>query len=114
MAVNNKTYQPIQALTIQAGEDLEPFRFVSHLGTLCATESKSLGVTEQNWLKDEHASVITQGTVPIETSGAISIGDNVTSDADGKAKTATTTMEVNGRALDGTTEAGFIKILLVP
>ena len=46
MAIMDKTYQPLQSLTIKAVEDLPGFRFVSHLGSLCDADARALGVTE--------------------------------------------------------------------
>lgn len=114
MSVNNKTYQPVQAVTIKAEEELPAFRFVSHLGTLCSAETKSLGVTELDWDVDDIASVITLGTIPVETSTVINIGENITADADGKAKPATGEMPVNARAMDSAGSGEFVKVNLVP
>jgi len=41
--MNNKvTYQPIQKITIRVEEKFPAFRFVSYLGTICATERNRL------------------------------------------------------------------------
>jgi len=114
MSVNNKTYQPVQSVSVKATEDLPAFRFVSHLGSLCASESRALGITETNWVNGEYASVVTLGTIAIETSTSIDAGSDVTSDVNGKAKTAESVEPVNGRALDGCSGAGFIRIKIVP
>lgn len=114
MAVNNKTYSPAHSITIQAAEDLPAFRFVSPEGLLCAAETKSAGITEVAWLASEYAAIVTLGTMVIETSGSVNLGEDVTSDADGKGKSATAGMPVNGRALESCSGAGFIKINIVP
>lgn len=114
MSVNNKTYQPLQAISVRAKEDLPAFRFISHLGTICADGAKSLGITEVDWLKDEMASVITLGTMPVETTTSVNIGDNITSANDGRARKANSNEPVNGRALDSTNGSGFIRVLIVP
>jgi hypothetical protein len=114
MAVNNKTYQPLQSLTVKATQDLPPFRFVSHLGSLCADGSRAMGITETDWLNGEYASVVSLGTIAIETSTSINISQDVTSAADGKARAATGSEPVNGRALDSVTGSGFIRIKIVP
>jgi len=114
MALNDKTYQPLQSLTIRATQDLPAFRFVSHLGSLCDTESRALGVTEVSWLDGELASVVSLGTIAIETSTTILAGADITSDSDGKAKTATGTNPVNGRALDSCSGSGFVRMKIVP
>lgn len=114
MSSHNKTYQPIQSLTVKAVEDLPAFRFVSHLGSLCANENRALGVTEADWVNGEYAQAVALGTIAIETTTTINAGGDITSAADGKAKPATGTMPVNGRALESTTGAGFIRMKLVP
>lgn len=110
----NVTYQPVQKISIRAEEKLPAFRFVSHGGTLCTAGSKSLGTVEREWLEGTNSSIITLGTVPIETSGTVHVGDSLTADADGKAKTAGVGDEINGRALEDFVGAGIVKILLVP
>ncbi|MGA2296013.1 MAG: capsid cement protein [FCB group bacterium] len=114
MAIMDKTYQPLQSLTVKAVEDLPGFRFVSHLGSLCDADARALGVTETDWVNGELASVISLGTIGIETTTTIQAGADVTADASGKAKTATGDVPVNGRALDSCTGAGYIRIKLVP
>ena len=114
MSVNTKNYQPIQAITVKAKEDLAPFRFVSHLGSLCIDASRALGATETDWINGEFASVVTLGTMPIETTTTINAGVDVTSAASGKARAATGLEPVNGRTLDSCTGAGFVRIKLVP
>ena len=110
----NKTYQPVQAVSVEAGEDLPAFRFVSHLGTLCEEDGRALGVTDVDWLSGELASVITLGTIPVETLTTVDAGDDVTSAAEGKAKTVTGDEEINGRAIDSCSGAGYVKIKIVP
>jgi hypothetical protein len=114
MALNKKSYQPAQSVTVKALEDLPAFRFVSHLGSVCAEEYKSLGVTELDWAKDDFAAIVTLGTIAIETTTTINIGDSVTSDALGMAKPASGSMPVNGHALSAASGEDFVKITLVP
>ncbi len=113
MAINNKTYQPVQAVSIRAVEDLPAFRFVSHLGSLCAQDSKSLGVTEVDWVNGELASIVTLGTIAIETITSVDVGDNLTAANEGKAKSVSSNEPVNGRALESTSGAGFVRMILV-
>jgi hypothetical protein len=114
MAVHNKSYQPVQSLTVKAAEDLPAFRFVSHLGTLCSAATKALGITDVDWLNGEYASVVSLGTMAVETSTTVDLGDDVTSDANGLATPAVSDNPVNGRALDSCTGAGYVKIKIVP
>lgn len=114
MAANSKSYQPVQSISVKAAEDLPGFRFVSHLGSLCADESRALGVTETDWLSGEWAQVVTLGTIAVETTTTVNAGQDLTSAADGKAKAADPGEPVNGRALDGVVGAGYVKIKIVP
>lgn len=113
MSINNLTYQPLQSISIKATEDIPAFRFVSFAGGKCAAETKAFGVSPIAILTDEYAAIVTLGTISVESSGSINIGDDVTSDADGTAKAATAGMPVNGRALTACSGAGFVKIQLV-
>lgn len=114
MAIVNKTYQPVQSLTIKAETDLPAFRFVSFNGQVCSDNQKSLGVTVGNWSNGAYASIIVLGTAIVESAENIAIGDKVASNALGKAKVATTGSEINGRALNSATPGEFVRILLVP
>jgi len=114
MSINNKTYDPVQVITKVAAEDLPPFRFVSHLGSLCAADAKSIGVTETDWITNEQAAIVALGTIAVETSTVINIGDNITADALGKAKPAGVNSQINGRALESAIPGDFARILLVP
>lgn len=111
---NNVTYQPVQKISLRAEENLAAFRFVSHLGTICAEGAKSLGSVEKDWLEGTNASIITLGTVPIETSTTVHIGEDLTASTDGKAKPAGVSDAVNGRSLETCVGSGTVKIILVP
>ncbi len=113
MAIHNKTYQPVQYLTVKSAEALPACRFVAFDGTVAGDAEKALGVTEIEWLADEYASVVSIGTAVVETDGTISTGDDITSDADGKARAAVAGEAVNGRALEDAASAGYVKIMLV-
>ena len=52
-----------------------------------------------DWVNGELASVISLGTIGIETTTTIQAGDDITSDVSGKGKTATGDVPVNGRSL---------------
>lgn len=114
MVLSNKTYQPVQLITVKADEDLPAFRFVDFTGKLCQEESLALGVTEVDWLDGSYASVVTLGTIIIETDSAVAVGEPITSSNEGKAKKAEGTVPINGVALDSCTGAGFIRIKLSP
>ncbi len=114
MALNTKTYQPLQSLTILSTDVLPAFRFVNYAGMLCGNNKRAIGVTEVDWLPEQYAQVVALGTMTVEAATAITRGDNVTSAADGKARKANTGEIVNGRALENAVSGGFVKIKLVP
>ncbi len=114
MDKHSVTYQPLQALCVKAAADLPACRFVGYNGNLCAEGAKALGVAEVDWLSGELASVVSLGTIAIETATSVNLGDAVTSDSLGRAIPAETGKSVNGRALKTLSGAGFIKIMLVP
>jgi hypothetical protein len=114
MSANNKTFQPLTYISMKAGEDFLPNRFIGFDGNICADEAKSVGVTDSKWIAGEMASVLAIGIAVIECSESINAGDLVTSDADGKAKNVAEGDEINGRALDSVTTSGFIRINLIP
>lgn len=114
MATMNKTYQPVQLITIKALQELPPYRFVTHRGQVCIENQKSLGVTPLRFPQGSYASVITLGVAIVESASTINIGDKVTSDPEGKAKPAPSGAEVNGRALSAANPGDFLRILLVP
>lgn len=113
MSNTNRTYNPVQKLTLQAKEDIPEHRFINYSGNLCAVAEKSFGVSEIEWLNNQHISVITLGTAIIETDSAVNIGDQLTSTTDGKAKVATGSDSINGRALDSLGVAGYVRVMLI-
>jgi len=114
MALNTKTYQPLQSLSVEAAVYIPAFRFISVSGTLCGDNTRAMGVSEVEWLPGQFAQVVSLGTITVEAASAISQGDDITSAADGKARKANTGEKVNGRALDSAASGGFVKIKLVP
>jgi len=97
----------IQALTDKPNKSL----FVSYDGSFAI--SKSLGVLLDTALTSEQMPVAVAGIALITTGEAISIGDKLVSDANGKALVGTGDA-VNGYALDASTGADeLIRILLV-
>ena len=111
--MHSVSYQPVQAITIKAKEQLYKNRFVNHLGSLCRQDQKAIGVSELNWNVGELAAVVSLGTIAVETATTVNVGDNLVSDLNGRAKIATGG-SVNARALESTVGAGIIKAILVP
>jgi hypothetical protein len=114
MSVNNKTYQPLLKLTLKANQDVPAFRFVDFNGNRCGNNVKALGCSDIGYNSGDSMSIIAVGTATIETSGAITKGNDVASATDGKGRSASPGEKVVGRALDTCTGADFIRILLVP
>ena len=113
MTLTNKTYQPVQSLSIRTTADLPAFRFINFAGGLCVADSRALGVTDCAHADGDLASVVSLGTVAVETSGAITLGADVSADADGKAKLTLSTEIVNGRALEACSGVAVIRIKLL-
>lgn len=98
---------------VKAVEALPAFRFVSILGALCNQGEKSIGVCDKTWLMGEIANIANIGNIAIETMTAINAGALLTSADDGKAKNALLDDNINGRALESCSTAGFIKIKIL-
>lgn len=114
MAINKNTYNPVAIQSVKATVDITANRFISFAGGILGNELKSLGVAEVKAANGEMFPVVTLGTAIIETATGINVGDNITSDANGKGKLAVALAPVNGRALTSTASAGFVTIQLVP
>ena len=113
MPVNNKTFNPILRLTFKATEDISPCRFIEYNGKMSLDNKRCLGVSEIGYINGEEMSLIVQGVAVVESSGAISVGQNVATSASGKARLAVGADIVVGRALDSSSSNDFIRVLLV-
>lgn len=114
MSLNNKTYQPVQVLTIKATADIPAKRFVNFAGKTCGANQKSFGVSLSNYNNGSYVSVVVLGTAIVEAGGTITTGDNLTSDSLGRAIVASAGTEINGRALNSAETGEFVRVLLVP
>lgn len=114
MAMNTKTYNPVQSITMTAASDIPAFRFVNYSGGLCSNNTLAAGVSEVSWAQGSKIQVVTLGTRAVECAGVINTGDDVASANDGKARVALPGEKINGRALEGAGIGGFAKIKLVP
>lgn len=103
-------YQPLQLITIRAGEDIIPNRFININGFHCSNDQYAVGVSEISWFKGAFASVISFGTALIESAETINAGDKVASAADGKAKVAVETSEIIGTALTSSIAGRKVKV----
>ena len=107
----NKLYKPILIDSIKAGENLEKQRFIGFDGKTCTAGAKALGVCDVETEKDQYAPVGVMGILLVEAGGNITAGDEVASDADGRAVTVARTELPNGFALDSAEEGDIIRIV---
>jgi hypothetical protein len=112
MALTNKTYAPVLSITVRASQNLPAFRFAGFNGGLCSQGEKALGVTDAYCPSDENATVTVIGVVLVEAGGNISVGDDVTSGANGKALAGSSNDFINGDALDDGASGDLIRVLL--
>lgn len=107
----NKLYKPILIDSIKAGENLEKQRFIGFDGKTCEAGAKALGVCDVETEKDQYAPIGVMGILLVEAGGYIEVGDEVASDADGKAVAIGRNEISNGYALDSAEEGDIIRIV---
>jgi hypothetical protein len=107
-------YNPVQSLSILSTEAIPEHRCVSYAGALSTVDVACLGVTEVGWDSGDLISVVTLGTVIIETSEAVAVGDNLSAEATGKVSVTDGAEVVVGRALTAVSGAGFVVMKIVP
>lgn len=112
---------PVLTLTVTAAGPVAACRFVGFGGAqVTAAGAKALGVSTTSALDGDDLAVDVIGTTVIESGGAIDLGDDIVSDAQGRAIVATvpgggevSTEAVLAQALDGASGAGeFVEVLL--
>ncbi len=109
--MTNKTYQPLLIHSVKAGSDVEEHRFIGFDGNYCSEGSKALGVCDVSTEKDQFVPVTVFGFLLVTAGGTIEAGSAVTSDANGKAVTASEDNEINGYALDSAVAGQEVRIL---
>lgn len=97
--------KPILESSILAAEALTPKLFVDHDGNICAAGEKSRGICQVSTDAGDMAGIGVIGEFIVTAGGAVAIGDQVESDASGRAITQSAG-EVNGRALTAAAAAG--------
>ena len=102
-----KTYKPGITESIKAQTDLNKQRFIGFDGNYCGDKQKALGVSDVSTEAGQFAPVVINGILLIKTGGAISVGNKITSNAEGKAKKAADD-PINGYALDASAGADEI------
>ncbi len=106
-----KTQSPLLILSMAAMAAQTVNRFVGLDGGVCAAGAKAAGVAQFDADATEQVGVASHGLLLVEAGAAIAAGDEVESDATGRAITKTTGAS-NGYALDAAAAAGdVIRIL---
>lgn len=109
--------QSISVLTLSftAAGVITAGRFVAPGGTQATAGANTLGVSRQDAVANDKATVEVLGTSAVETGGAISVNDTLKSDSVGRAITWSSSGAKIGLALEAATAAGqTIEVLLIP
>jgi len=105
------THQPILVISMTAAADLTRNRFIGANGDVCAAAALAAGTVEYDVAAGEQATVNAQGLIIVEAAGAVAVGAQVESDANGKAVTLSAGI-ANGLALDAAAADGdLIRVL---
>lgn len=112
--MHNKTYHPVQTISVEAIADLPACRFVSYDGDLCAEGDQALGISEISWESGDMASVINLGIAVVECSATVAKGESLTVSTNGMARPALTSEVICARALESVTGAGYVKVVFIP
>lgn len=108
-----KVSYSVAALTRAISGEVEAHRFVGTDNARAGAGANVLGVN-QHYAKDEDSAVDILGAVPVECGAAVTEGEQVESDAEGRAIDRTTGAIV-GRALESSTAAGqYVLCQLIP
>lgn len=102
-----KTQQPVLTTSVVALVDLPRYRFAGFDGGLCLAGAKSLGPVAADTEADNVAPINVLGICLVTAGGALAAGDEVESDADGRA-VKLTTGAANGIAMDVATASGDV------
>lgn len=107
------TYHPSLIISIKAKKAFSKNLFVGFDGDLPAADSKALGVVEADSDIDSQMPVVVSGVALVKTASAVNVGDAVTTDDAGYAKTVSNNEVINGYALDSASGGlQLIRILL--
>lgn len=107
-----KTEQPTLITSVKAAADTSPFYFIGFDGAVLSSAVKALGVSHADTPAGEQLPVTVSGIALVLSGAAVSVGDQVESDANGKAVPLDAGVS-NGYALDAATGADeVIRVLL--
>ena len=107
----NKLYKPLLIDSVLASADLPKQRFISFNGTVSGAGEKAYGICDVETESGQYAPIATTGILLVEAGGTIAVGDEVTSDANGKAITLGNNQKSNGYALDAGADGDVIRII---
>ena len=107
----NKLYKPLLIDSIKATADIEQNRFIGFDGNYCGTGAKALGVSEVPTENGQFAPVGVVGIFLVESGENLTAGDEVTSDAEGKAIKVSDNAKINGYTLDTATAGTLVRIV---
>jgi len=107
-----KTEQPVLITSVTAQADTLPYLFVGFDGAVLSSAVKALGVSNAETPQDEQLPLLAVGIALVTSGDAVSVGDQVESDTNGKAVPLDAGVS-NGYALDQATGADeVIRVLL--
>lgn len=107
----NKLYKPVLIDSIEAAEDIEQNRFIGFDGKYCKEGEKALGVCDVSTEQGQLAPIGVLGIFLIESADSITAGDEIASDANGKAIKSGRNDNVNGYSLDTASTGALIRIV---
>jgi hypothetical protein len=106
---------PVLTLTRRLSGTVAAHRFVTAAGAQAIADSNAIGVSRTAGVSGQDIPVDVLGTTIVEAGGAISVGDTLESDSQGRAVPWATSGARVGIALEAASGAGeFIEILLIP
>jgi len=82
-----KTFKDILTESVEAAVDIPAYRFVAPDGNLCGANAKALGASKAATKTGQQCPVMILGVAIIETGGAVTAQQEVTSDSLGRAVT---------------------------
>ena len=97
--------------SVLASADLPKQRFISFEGAVSGTGEKAYGICDVETESGQFAPVAITGILLVEAGGTITAGDEITSDANGKAVTLGENQKSNGYALDDGADGDVIRIV---
>ena len=107
----NKLYKPVLIDSIEAATNIDEHRFIGFDGKHCAAGAKALGICDVSTEQGQIAPVGVLGIFLVEAADSITAGDEIASDADGKAVRVARTEQVNGYSLDTAESGSLIRIV---